>query len=89
MNTLEIAPSCRGKHDLQLEKEMNTILIDKNINAYAGFERRRGKICLVVYKENDIETAKKELLLKHPDFEFSYENPAHGETRFLYFKEKI
>jgi len=75
-----------GKHDLQLQKEMNEILNDAGLSAWTSFERRRGRVGLVA-KANEIMSATALLLIKHPDISFSYENPAHGETHFLYFNQ--
>jgi hypothetical protein len=94
-----IANSCLGKHDKQLQKEMNEalkangILNDKILDTDSGFakssfERRRGRICIVV--NADFREQAKELVEKmHPEFKFHVDEYPQGKTHFLYFKEVI
>lgn len=80
--------STQGKSELLLQKEMNDIFTSAGLNARLSLERKRGRAGLVV-PSNEIEKATELFLQKHPDFKFSYENPPHGDTHFLYFNQVV
>lgn len=93
------APSCKGKHDYQLQIEMNEALETYGIKndkimetdsgfAYSSFERKRGRICIVVnadYRQQTIQLVEK----MHPEFKFKRDEYPQGNTHFLYFHEMI
>lgn len=85
----ELPPnSTQGKSELLLQKEMNDIFTSAGLNARLSLERKRGRAGIVV-PSNEIEKATELFLQKHPDFVFKYENPAQGDTHFLYFKQVV
>lgn len=73
-----------GKHDYQLQREMNNVFKDNDMEAYSSFERRRGKVKLVC-KESEIEKAKALFLERHPDFQFreQTQQTSFGETTYF------
>lgn len=93
------AKSCMGKHDYQLRDEMNEALKANGIKedkildtdsgfAHSSFERRRGRICIIVNADFR-EQAKKLVEQMHPEFEFKRDEFPQGTTHFLYFHEII
>ena len=80
--------TCAGKADKQLNIEMQAALTEAGIEGKVSFDRRRGRVCLVV-QTPDIDAASAIMLSKHPDFHFRYENPNHGDTHFLYFSQVV
>lgn len=81
--------TCAGKHDLQLEKEMNEAFKAAGLHSEASFERRRGRVGLVIREANQEEETIQLFLLRHPDFRHNYDNPAIGSTQFKYFTQVL
>ena len=79
------ANSLKGKHDFQLQDEMDRILKDANLNAHISFERKRGRATLVIQPNCDAQQVINLFMSEHPTFHFSYENPSISGTRFLIY----
>jgi len=73
-----------GKHDLQLEREMNQVLKDAGLDADTSFERKRGRVTLAVRTEDKIQAIAL-LVERHPELVYRHSNPSQGDREYLIF----
>jgi hypothetical protein len=82
------AKSCQGKHDYQLQIEMDAVLKASGLTAWSSFERRRGIISIVCPSE-EREAVKALVIERHPEFRFKSDEFPQGNTHFLKFNETL
>lgn len=80
--------SFSGKSEILIRIEMDETLKIAGLPVYSSFERKRGRVCLVVKGKEHIEKASALLIERHPDLKFHSENPPQGDTHFVYFQQQ-